>query len=301
MSSRTPSFKPYDRREVFDLSLLLNELMNRDLRAPWERRMGVYHPSAIAGCKRALYYDRVSLLPRAKASNASLNIFREGHQGHGSIQHLLKKYLKDGFDEEVYIELPDIFVAGATDGVFRGKNWILEIKTVGAAMYSKTTKPKPEHVMQVHLYMVALGIPRAVLLYVNRDNGQHRTFQVHYSAEVWNTILAVIDYVEPFVARREAPPREPGYLACQGCKFAYACKPHEERVNAPSPEHVHASQEGPGGRPGINRILPAVRLSRNQRADAPARPNETTPGEGTGAPRQVLRFLRVRIRPGDSV
>ena len=298
MSSRAPKFAPYDRREVFDLSVLLDELMNRDLRAPWERRMGVYHPSAIAGCKRSLYYDRVGLLPRAKASNASLNIFREGHQGHGSIQHLLKKYLGADFEEEIYIELKDLAVAGATDGVFKAKRWILEIKTVGAAMYSKLTKPKKEHIKQVHLYMVALGIPRAVLLYVNRDNGRHRTFQVHYEPEIWAEVLSTIDYVEQFVAMREPPPREIEYLACQGCKFSYACKPHEERKNV-NVEPVHAGQEGPGGRPGGNRVFAPIRHGRSQGTEPADGPNEATTAQSVGTPRQVLRFLRIRIRPGN--
>ena len=260
--------------------MLLDELMNRDLRAPWERRMGVYHPSAMSGCRRSLYYDRVGLLPWAKAANASLNIFREGHLGHGSIQHLLKKYLGDTFSEEVYVEIPELLVAGATDGVFTGKWWILEIKTVSAALFSKTIRAKKEHIRQVHLYMAALGIPRAVLLYVNRDNGRHRTFQVHYDPAVWAEILAVIDYVEPFVARREPPPRETDYLECRGCKFSYACKPQEERVNDARSEPVHASAEGAGGGPSGNRLFTSVRLGRTRRAPAAAGPNQAAPREG---------------------
>ena len=50
--------------------------------------------------------------------------------------------------------------------------------------------PKPEHLLQVHVYMAAMAIYRAIVLYENKSTQQVLAFHVPFDAEMWVGIVA---------------------------------------------------------------------------------------------------------------
>lgn len=208
----------------FDVDERLDQIFREELRRPWERTIGVYHPSSIhpGRCKRELYHDRLGTQPRPSHRSYMQSIFDEGHGSHEMIQRRLRGG-HAGFQEELRVEIPDLHVAGSMDGLFSVEDWILEIKTMGESTFSSLVQPKEMHVWQVHLYMFGLDIPRTQLLYVNRNNGRRRNFKVLFSVDVWEQVVAFLQDIEGMFQRGEEPPVIQDKYTCGMCKFQYYC------------------------------------------------------------------------------
>jgi CRISPR/Cas system-associated exonuclease Cas4 (RecB family) len=196
----------------------------RDNLKPWERKVGVYHPSALTRCRRACYYDVTSVPPKPRHDAGLLALFSIGHALHDMLQKRLAEMFDD-FESEVEVTIPPLNVYGHTDGVLRQREYVVEIKTVGDATYKKLVRPKKDHVIQVHCYMYALNIPRCYMLYINRNTGEMRGFVVRFRHAIWEEALTVIRYVEHYVKAETPPPREINKWTCRSCKFFHVCKP----------------------------------------------------------------------------
>lgn len=211
--------------EDFNVMDLLDALIQQEMRGKWARKVGVYHPSSVSptACRRALYYDRTGLEPRPQHDAATQAIFDEGHGTHHVLQQRLSGH--DGFVDECKIQIDHLHVAGSTDGLFRNEDWLLEIKSIGDSSFSSLAKAKTEHVWQLHLYMYAMDVPRAQLLYVNRNNGSKRIFKVQFSKDTWAQIEGLLQEVEGHVRRLDPPDRIDSPYVCRQCKFQYHCRP----------------------------------------------------------------------------
>lgn len=207
----------------FSVVELLDDLIQQEMGSEWAREVGVYHPSSVSPstCKRALYYDRTSVTPKPQHGAATQAIFDEGHGTHHILQKRLSRH--EGFVDECKIRIEELHVAGSTDGLFRNEDWVLEIKSIGESSFLSLSKPKTEHVWQLHLYMFAMDVPRAQLLYVNRNNGSKRMYQVPFSSETWDAIVTLLGEVEGHVERQEPPARINVPYICRQCKFQEHC------------------------------------------------------------------------------
>ena len=213
--------------EEFNISEDIQILLDNKNNVPWTRKTNKYHPSAIKGCKRALYYDRIGLAPKACITPDKRILFDLGHAVHGYVEKLLTEF--PGFQSEVPVSFEPLHIYGHCDGVFRNEDWVLEIKSIGGASFSTLVRPKIEHIWQVHCYMFALDIPRCQVLYVNRSSGAMRTFKVKFSNDIWDQITAVIREVEGAIERKEPPEKEVNFFHCSICKFRYECNPDLRR------------------------------------------------------------------------
>lgn len=219
---------PTPTHNDFDVGDLLDALYEQEANKPWERTLGVYHPSSMKGCKRALYYDRIvtadsPVKPVHVFESESNAIFELGHGLHARVQEQYSRH--PGFRSEVKINVPELHIAGSVDGVFDVEEWVLEIKSIGDASFRTCVKPKIEHIWQVHCYMYATGMRRVQLLYVNRNTGQKRVFRLQFDQAIWDKVLEVITEVEAAVAALVPPEQEVNKFYCRTCKFLHICKP----------------------------------------------------------------------------
>ena len=210
--------------EEFDVASLFQKLVLKENERPWTRKVNCYHPSAMSGCKRAIYYDRIGTEPKACWDLQTLMYFHLGHALHDMVQDKLLAEVP-GFQSEITVDFPALNIYGHTDGVFAEEDWLLEIKTMGSSSFNSLIRPKKEHVEQVHCYMAGTDIPRAQILYVNRDNGLTRGFKVYFDEEIWQGVVATIAEVEEHVKSEEPPAREVSRWTCRTCKFKWECKP----------------------------------------------------------------------------
>ena len=215
--------EPENDRE-FDVTKVFRESVLSENDKPWTRKKSCYHPSALSGCKRAIYYDRIGIEPKSCWNFETLMFFDLGHALHDMVQKRLMDAIP-GFQPEVTVDFKELNIYGHCDGVFAEQDWVLEIKTIGSSGFGSLIRPKKDHVMQMHCYMAGLDIPRAQLVYVNRDNGMLRKFDVFFDDEVWAKCVAVISTVEEAIEANEPPPKELNKWVCRTCKFKHECQP----------------------------------------------------------------------------
>jgi hypothetical protein len=140
-----------------------------------------FHPSGdCLKCKRLLFFQKSERFTfPCEAQPASLTrVFHVGQAIHSLVQTWVKK-MSDldnypcsvfGAETEAYAE--ELNIRGSIDDIVRfpsGRIYVLEIKTMNSNQFSRLTSPKPEHKLQVQVYMHVRGIGCAIVLYINKD------------------------------------------------------------------------------------------------------------------------------------
>jgi CRISPR/Cas system-associated exonuclease Cas4 (RecB family) len=155
-----------------------------------------FAPSYLSTCKRQLYYKKTNEPASNPIETHSYIKFEMGDAVHLSIQNILKEmdiYVEgEDFKEIEYAGLNWIY---RIDGLLKvnDKKFIIEIKSVYAAGYNSIEKAaKPEHELQLLLYMLFEKIESGVLLYIGRDNG----FIVEYNYQLESLFMKYKSFLD---------------------------------------------------------------------------------------------------------
>jgi len=210
--------------EDFDAAGLLTTAHLNYLGSPWDRRTGVYHPSSIHQCRRRLYYDRIGTPPKRSYGLKNLSIFELGHAIHARVQMRYKEVYPDA-EIEKHVESEALHMAGSIDVFFPHHDWLMDIKTMGTTSFAGLVGPHSEHLDQLHCYMWMAGVPRAQILYIDRDKGFLRMFRTYFTMGRWQLICERITYVEEHIKMGREPEQEGTSYECSQCNFKYVCKP----------------------------------------------------------------------------
>lgn len=100
---------------------------------------------------------------------------------------------------ETLVSLSDPPVSFSCDGIIRWKDEfiLLEIKSSEFASWSDLTDPKPQHVDQTKCYCALLNLHRTFFLYIDRQYGGLKCYDVRYpedvTSKVWSDMKDVHD------------------------------------------------------------------------------------------------------------
>lgn len=197
------------------------------------QRSQSFAPSSIR-CPRISWFrlrgvqpDKVSKPDRTLEFSATV-----GTACHEMIQSVLSKKLKDdwidvseylmrlspkykysvdrsGYETRVSIEDPPIRFA--VDGIIKldNVNYLLEIKSSEYSSWKNLSDPKPHHVDQVICYASLLNLEKALMLYIDREYGDVKCFEVNISRDqiqnTWNMFAYVQNMVECNIAPEKLP------------------------------------------------------------------------------------------------
>lgn len=145
-------------------------------------------------------------------------------------EHPLKyKYeLEEGeYETKISIDYPPFRFA--CDGIIRykGKYYLLEIKTSEFSSFDKLTDPKPHHIAQVKYYCALLGIRDVLFIYQDRQYGDLKCYELHFSDSDIDGVLDEINYVLEMVAANLPPEKLPtgdAWCAPSQCPYYNVCK-----------------------------------------------------------------------------
>jgi hypothetical protein len=118
-------------------------------------------------------------------------------------------------------------VSGHTDGVLEigGKQILLEIKTCSSKQYelivNMRKKPIQSHIDQVQLYMWMLGVERAVIVYLEKDESLIAQFIVEKEDSIAEGFIKRVSQAREGMIKRVAPKRE--LCDSASCSRAKAC------------------------------------------------------------------------------
>lgn len=140
-----------------------------------------FAPSYLNACKRQIAYKKINIDPSNPLENHAYVKFEMGNAVHESIQTVLqKKCLWIEGEDFKEIEWYGLEWMYRIDGKIKikEKEYICEIKTVYNTGYkSIEEKAKPEHELQLLMYMLFEKVENGMILYIGRDNG----FMIEYN------------------------------------------------------------------------------------------------------------------------
>jgi hypothetical protein len=140
-----------------------------------------FHPSGdCMKCKRLLFFEKSERfhLPPQDIPPALTRTFHIGQAVHSLVQVWVKKMGElDGYPHSVMgpeVSALDekLNISGSIDDIIEfpsGKRYVLEIKTMNSNQFSRLTSPKSDHLMQVQIYMLVMGVDEAIVLYIAKD------------------------------------------------------------------------------------------------------------------------------------
>lgn len=204
------------------------------------RRPFVVHPSAVDNpCDYYLYAQMVGGEGSSSIPPSTQMIFDTGTAIHGQLQYYMQtraKYHKYSYKNEVgfgptnHYNAKKLKMAGHIDGVSvgwpsKGIRVVWEFKSINKAGFERLTSPHSGYVKQVHLYMLAVLAPVAVILYICKDTSQVRAFKMSFDAAVYEPMLTRLLYIRECARKMEDPARRVT-AACKRCRFSVECQPN---------------------------------------------------------------------------
>ena len=121
-------------------------------------------------------------------------------------------------DREKVVKLDEPPISGRVDFILRHGEFgqvALELKSINARGFGALNKgPKPEHVIQLQIYLNLLPMEKGVILYENKNDQQLKSFVLDKYILVWQGLL---DRCYTIMAMTSAPNKCTGNKWCR-CK-----------------------------------------------------------------------------------
>ena len=184
-------------------------------------RAGVFYPSSLGNpCDRYLYLSYNGLMPAMDVKPKLQRVFDTG----GSFEERVENYLTKAEllkDREVPAKFNDPPLSGRIDFIIKGVNdqdTILELKTINTGGFEKLQVPKPEHLVQVQLYLniadESVSADTAYILYENKNTQDLKSFRILRDPMAWT---AIVQRCHKIMEMKQPPQKCTGLWYCD-CK-----------------------------------------------------------------------------------
>lgn len=201
---------------------------------------GVAMSQAVNACDRAIWYAFRWAAPQETPNGPRQRRFRTGLQYERWLLDDLRaagvmvQEIDENTGKQVSVALADGHLRGKVDGIATGVPeapktvHVVECKSMKAAdfrgvMKHGVQKHKPDHWMQMQLYMHGLGLTRALYICANKDTDEIHTERVEFDV---SAALATEARIERIVAA-PAPPHpasdDPTSFTCRFCTANEIC------------------------------------------------------------------------------
>ena len=214
-----------------------------------------YKPSSLA-CIRNMYYQLVGtpIDEDISVDPEGVGIAESGTDRHKRIQEAII-HMKDSgidceyIDVETYIKefnIPNLIVVEKTDyetklfnteynfrflcdGIikYRGKYYILEIKTETAFKWNNRLNVDPSHYKQATAYALNFGINEVIFLYENRDTCAKKSYLYLVLDSQKEALIKLINECDTYVVNKELPPipeiLKNSNKTCNYCSYRKRC------------------------------------------------------------------------------
>lgn len=240
---------PVESQFLNDLKASIELSDNKQKRKPSRS----YKPSSLH-CIRNMYFQITGAeLEGDRASSELIGICESGTDRHDRIQRACMAMKENNIDCE-YVNvgefvkargLNDIEVVSQNgnetklfnkvlnisflcDGIIRykGKYYILEIKTETSNKFWDRKDVNPDHILQGTAYSVNLGLDNVLFLYECRDNCSKKAFMLHVTDKMKQDLVGKITECDGYVERMICPPKpeDVSRKTCAYCNYAELCK-----------------------------------------------------------------------------
>lgn len=212
-----------------------------------------FKPSSMT-CKRGCYYQIMGVKPdESKSTYTMIGICDSGTDIHVRTQKAVMQMKENGMDcewvdVEEYVkanELNYLEIKSKTDtetklydtrynisfmcdGIikYKGKLYILEIKTETSGKWYSRTGVNPKHYNQAISYSNSLKLNDVIFLYIDRDMSNKKAYLYHVTDDMRASLVDFIKDTQGYVDRKVVPPKpeDAGRSKCTYCSYQSQCK-----------------------------------------------------------------------------
>lgn len=182
----------------------IDQFLNR--RPKEDRPKRCFHPSSLHKSVEELYRLYVEGDNSETFEPRILRVFDNGHGVHKRLQEYLSR-AGVLIEPEIPVRNEEYEILGHADGIVevKGKRGVLEIKSMNASTFHSTYEAKPEHLVQINIYMFCLSQSRGVLLYECKDDQRLKEFYVKEDPAILNPVLEKIRFVQECIRKGTEP------------------------------------------------------------------------------------------------
>lgn len=240
---------PVEKSFLDDLKMSIEMTSNKNSRKPSE----TYKPSSM-NCIRNMYYQRIGQAQdEGYTPYAMIGICNSGSDIHERVQGYVLDMINNGIDCE-YVdvadfvkqrELTDIEVVAKQgmetklfhkklnmsflcDGIikYRGKYYILELKTESSYKWQSRKNVDPKHYNQGTAYSIAFDINEVIFVYISRDVLDMKSYMFTPTAEQKSNLINKINECEDYVNNNHIPdkPIDLPKSTCEYCAYRNSCR-----------------------------------------------------------------------------
>jgi len=213
-----------------------------------------FKPSSL-NCKRGCYYQIIGVKPdEGTASFNMVGICDSGTDIHVRTQTAIMQMKENGIDCEwvdvaeyikekgldylivreqkgtetkLYDTRYGTYISFMCDGIikYKGKYYIIEIKTESSNKWYGRDGVDPKHYHQAISYSNSFGIDDVLFIYRERDLLNTKVFLYHVTRQMKEELVSFITDVQGYVERQIVPPKEDMPAStCRYCAYSNQCK-----------------------------------------------------------------------------
>jgi CRISPR/Cas system-associated exonuclease Cas4 (RecB family) len=204
----------------------LNDYMVREELDRDQRSARTFHASGLMECARQQIYDRLGY-PK-DATEARAEWVRSRDVGDLIHTYYAEKFGKAGILTRNEWSLPpnEYEIGGRLDDdvILQGEQYIVDIKTVDQKKFNQVPKGEkfPANYLQLQVYLYFLGLPKGILLYVNRSDNATKEFTIYRDEEAIEQALNRALQLKGYLHGRVIPRPERSWK-CPYCPFLIMC------------------------------------------------------------------------------
>lgn len=210
-----------------------------------------YKPSSLNCIRQMWFYKKGVEKDKIQTrTSAEVGVLESGSDRHSRIQNWLLKLtekkdnwkywdvseyvnkfkpkgiiLKHKFGNETlcYNEIYDL--SFMCDGLleYKGKFYILEIKTENAFKWFKRREADEKHLYQGTCYSISFGIDEVIYLYESRDNCEKKTYLVRIDKAKKEKLISQIENCNYYLEKNKVPKIKKQPSICKWCEYQIEC------------------------------------------------------------------------------
>lgn len=214
---------------MIDFNSLINNYVKREIK---EKTVGRYYPSEAGNCLRKVFYSYKN--PKA-VDTELLKVFEAGNILHEFIVDVLESEKNPQVElleteSPFTLEVDDMTISGRVDDIIivkiDNKIFLVEAKSTSTLKY--TDEPHEAHVMQLQLYMHAKDIHNGLIIYLEKNTLQSKTFPVSYDAKYADKTIKRLKDLHQHLKEDKLPIAEARIIyskgwMCKGCQYREDC------------------------------------------------------------------------------
>lgn len=212
-----------------------------------------YKPSSM-NCIRNMYYQRIGQdQDEGLTSYTIVGITNSGSDIHERIQKYVNGMKDNGIDCE-YVDVAEFVksrnldylnivskqgmetklyhtvlnMSFLCDGIikYKGKYYILELKTEASFKFQNRKGVDPKHYNQGISYSLAFGLNDVIFIYINRDFLDMKAYMFHVTQEMQEDVINKIFECDSYVDKLTVPPKPENASPkmCQYCGYRIVCE-----------------------------------------------------------------------------